>query len=177
MHHDIDTMERMEIIRDLRLGKFDVLVGINLLREGLDIPEVSLVAILDADKEGFLRSETSLIQTIGRAARNEHGEVIMYADSVTPSMERAITETNHRREIQKAYNDANGIIPKSVQKDVRDIIEMSKTPDESKSIKKMSKTEKEKLIAVLTNEMKEATKMLEFEHAVYLRDCIAKLKE
>ena len=177
MHHDVDTIERMEIIRDLRLGKFDVLVGINLLREGLDIPEVSLVAILDADKEGFLRSETSLIQTIGRAARNEHGEVIMYADSVTPSMERAITETNRRREIQQAYNTANGITPKSVVKDVRDIIEMSTKPDEAKPIKKMSRSEKEKLIAVLTNEMKEAAKMLEFEHAVYLRDRIAKLKE
>ncbi len=177
MHHDVDTIERMEIIRDLRLGKFDVLVGINLLREGLDIPEVSLVAILDADKEGFLRSETSLIQTIGRAARNEHGEVIMYADSVTPSMERAITETNRRREIQQDYNEANGITPKSVVKDVRDIIEMSAKPDEAKPIKKMSKSEKEKLIAVLTNEMKEAAKMLEFEHAAYLRDRIAKLKE
>ena len=177
MHHDVDTIERMEIIRDLRLGKFDVLVGINLLREGLDIPEVSLVAILDADKEGFLRSETSLIQTIGRAARNEHGEVIMYADSVTPSMERAISETNRRREIQQAYNEANGIVPKSVVKDVRDIIEMSAKPDEAKPIKKMSKSEKEKLIAVLTNEMKEAAKMLEFEHAAYLRDRIAKLKE
>ena len=130
MHYDIDTIERMEIIRDLRLGKFDVLVGINLLREGLDIPEVSLVAILDADKEGFLRSETSLIQTIGRAARNEHGEVIMYADSVTPSMERAITESNRRREIQNAYNIENGITPKSVIKDVRAIIEMSSKPDD-----------------------------------------------
>ncbi len=177
MHHDVDTMERMEIIRDLRLGEFDVLVGINLLREGLDIPEVSLVAILDADKEGFLRSETSLIQTIGRAARNEHGEVIMYADSVTPSMERAITETNRRRGIQDAYNKANGITPKSVVKDIRDIIEMSSKPDETKSIKKMSKQEKEKLIAVLTTEMREAAKMLEFEHAAYLRDRIAKLKE
>ncbi len=177
MHHDVDTMERMEIIRDLRLGEFDVLVGINLLREGLDIPEVSLVAILDADKEGFLRSETSLIQTIGRAARNEHGEVIMYADTVTPSMERAITETNRRRGIQDAYNKANGITPKSVVKEVRDIIEMSSKPDETKPIKKMSKQEKEKLIAVLTAEMREAAKMLEFEHAAYLRDRIAKLKE
>ncbi len=177
MHHDVDTMERMEIIRDLRLGNFDVLVGINLLREGLDIPEVSLVAILDADKEGFLRSETSLIQTIGRAARNEHGEVIMYADAITPSMERAITETNRRREIQQAYNETNGIVPKSVVKDVRDIIEMSTKPDDAKSVKKMSKTEKEKLIAVLTAEMREAAKMLEFEHAAYLRDRIAKLKE
>ena len=177
MHHDVDTMERMEIIRDLRLGEFDVLVGINLLREGLDIPEVSLVAILDADKEGFLRSETSLIQTIGRAARNEHGEVIMYADTVTPSMERAITETNRRRSIQDAYNKANGITPKSVKKDIRDIIEMSSKPDESKPIKKMSKQEKEKLIATLTAEMREAAKMLEFEHAAYLRDRIAKLKD
>ena len=174
MHYDIDTIERMEIIRDLRLGKFDVLVGINLL----DIPEVSLVAILDADKEGFLRSETSLIQTIGRAARNEHGEVIMYADSVTPSMERAITETNRRREIQNAYNIENGITPKSVTKDVRAIIEMSSKPDdEEKSIKKLNRLEKEKLIAKLTAEMREAAKMLEFEHAAYLRDRIAKLKE
>ena len=178
MHYDIDTIERMEIIRDLRLGKFDVLVGINLLREGLDIPEVSLVAILDADKEGFLRSETSLIQTIGRAARNEHGEVIMYADSVTPSMERAITETNRRREIQNAYNIENGITPKSVVKDVRAIIEMSSKPeDEEKATKHLSRQEKEKLIAKLTAEMREAAKMLEFEHAAYLRDRIAKLKE
>ncbi len=177
MHHDVDTMERMEIIRDLRLGEFDVLVGINLLREGLDIPEVSLVAILDADKEGFLRSETSLIQTIGRAARNENGEVIMYADSVTPSMERAITETNRRRDIQQAYNTANGITPKSVVKDIRDIIEMSAKPDESKPVKKMSRQEKDKLIASLTAQMQEAARMLEFEHAAYLRDRIAKLKE
>ena len=176
MHHDVDTMERMEIIRDLRLGEFDVLVGINLLREGLDIPEVSLVAILDADKEGFLRSETSLIQTIGRAARNEHGEVIMYADSVTPSMERAITETNRRRDIQQAYNIANGITPKSVVKDIRDIIEMSSKPDESKPVKKMSRQEKDKLIASLTAQMQEAARMLEFEHAAYLRDKINKLK-
>ncbi len=177
MHHDIDTMERMQIIRDLRLGEFDVLVGINLLREGLDIPEVSLVAILDADKEGFLRSETSLIQTIGRAARNEHGEVIMYADTVTPSMERAITETNRRRKIQDEYNKANGITPKSVVKDVRAIIEMSSKPDDSKPIKKMSRAEKDKLIASLTAQMKEAAQMLEFEHAAHLRDRIAKLKE
>ncbi len=176
MHHDVDTMERMEIIRDLRLGEFDVLVGINLLREGLDIPEVSLVAILDADKEGFLRSETSLIQTIGRAARNEHGEVIMYADSVTPSMERAITETNRRRDIQQAYNIANGITPKSVVKDIRDIIEMSSKPDEIKPVKKMSRQEKDKLIASLTAQMQEAARMLEFEHAAYLRDKINKLK-
>ncbi len=177
MHYDIDTIERMQIIRDLRLGEFDVLVGINLLREGLDIPEVSLVAILDADKEGFLRSETSLVQTIGRAARNEHGEVIMYADEVTPSMERAITETNRRREIQDRYNKENGITPKSVVKNVREIIEMTSKPDDGKQIKKMSRSEKEKLIATLTSEMREAAKMLEFEHAAYLRDRIAKLKE
>ena len=177
MHYDIDTIERMQIIRDLRLGEFDVLVGINLLREGLDIPEVSLVAILDADKEGFLRSETSLVQTIGRAARNEHGEVIMYADEVTPSMERAITETNRRREIQDRYNKENGITPKSVVKNVREIIEMTSKPDDGKQIKKMSRSEKDKLIATLTSEMREAAKMLEFEHAAYLRDRIAKLKE
>ena len=177
MHYDIDTIERMQIIRDLRLGEFDVLVGINLLREGLDIPEVSLVAILDADKEGFLRSETSLVQTIGRAARNEHGEVIMYADEVTPSMELAITETNRRREIQDRYNKENGITPKSVVKNIREIIEMTSKPDDGKQIKKMSRSEKEKLIATLTSEMREAAKMLEFEHAAYLRDRIAKLKE
>ena len=176
MHYDIDTIQRMEIIRDLRLGEFDVLVGINLLREGLDIPEVSLVAILDADKEGFLRSETSLIQTIGRAARNENGEVIMYADSVTPSMERAISETNRRRAIQDAYNKKHGIIPKSVVKDVRDVIEMSAKPDDTKPLKKMSAAEKERLINLLTSEMKQAAKMLEFEHAMYLRDRIRKLK-
>ena len=176
MHHDIDTMERMEIIRDLRMGEFDVLVGINLLREGLDIPEVSLVAILDADKEGFLRSETSLVQTIGRAARNEHGEVIMYGDSVTPSMERAITETERRRSIQDAYNKAHGIIPKSVKKEIRDVIEMSSKPDDTKNVGKMSKQEKEKLIAKLTAEMKAAAKILEFEHAAYLRDKINKLR-
>ena len=176
MHYDIDTIQRMEIIRDLRLGEFDVLVGINLLREGLDIPEVSLVAILDADKEGFLRSETSLIQTIGRAARNENGEVIMYADSVTPSMERAISETNRRRAIQDAYNKKHGIIPKSVVKDVRDVIEMSAKPDDTKPLKKMSAAEKERLINLLTSEMKQAAKMLEFEHAMYLRDRIKKLK-
>ncbi len=178
MHYDIDTIERMEIIRDLRLGKFDVLVGINLLREGLDIPEVSLVAILDADKEGFLRSETSLIQTVGRAARNAEGQVIMYADSVTRSMENAITETERRRAIQDAYNKANGITPKSIVKDVRDIIEITpKNKDAEENVKKMSKASKDKLIATLTSEMREAAKMLEFEHAAYLRDKIAKLKE
>ncbi len=177
MHHDIDTMERMEIIRDLRLGEFDVLVGINLLREGLDIPEVSLVAILDADKEGFLRSETSLIQTIGRAARNAKGEVIMYADSVTPSMERAITETERRRAIQQAYNEANGIIPQTIVKDVHEIIEMSQKPDsKEKPIKQMSRAEREELITRLTREMKQAAKLLEFEHAAQLRDRINKLR-
>ena len=177
MHYDVDTMERMEIIRDLRLGEFDVLVGINLLREGLDIPEVSLVAILDADKEGFLRSETSLIQTIGRAARNAEGRVIMYADSVTPSMERAITETLRRREIQQAYNEANGIIPKTITKDVREIIEISKKDvDETKPYKKLSRQEKEILIKRLTAEMKQAAKLLEFEHAAAIRDRINKIR-
>ena len=177
MHYDIDTMERMEIIRDLRLGEFDVLVGINLLREGLDIPEVSLVMILDADKEGFLRSETSLIQTIGRAARNANGKVIMYADSVTPSMERAITETLRRREIQMQYNSKHGIVPKTIMKDVRDIIEISQKDDKEKPIKQMSRMEKEKLIKQLTEEMKQAAKLLEFEHAAAIRDRIAKLRK
>ncbi len=178
MHYDIDTIERMEIIRDLRLGKFDVLVGINLLREGLDIPEVSLVAILDADKEGFLRSETSLIQTVGRAARNADGQVIMYADTVTRSMEKAIMETERRRSIQDAYNKENGIIPKTIIKDVRDIIEITpKSKDGEENYKRMSKPEREKLIAILMSEMREAAKMLEFEHAAYLRDKISKLKE
>ena len=180
LHHDIDTIERMEIIRDLRMDQFDVLVGINLLREGLDIPEVSLVCILDADKEGFLRSETSLIQTIGRAARNADGRVIMYADSVTGSMERAIRETERRRAIQKAYNEAHGIIPKTIQKDVRDVIEISKKDEtDVRMIKarKMKKSEREALIKKLTAEMKAAAKLLEFEHAAYLRDKIAKLQE
>lgn len=176
MHHDIDTIERMEIIRGLRLGDFDVLIGINLLREGLDIPEVSLVAILDADKEGFLRSETSLIQTIGRAARNADGTVIMYADSVTPSMERAITETVRRREKQMKYNEEHGITPKTIVKDVHDIIEISAKSDEEKSISKMSRKEREELIIKLTAEMKAAAKILEFEHAAYLRDRIEKLR-
>ena len=177
MHYDIDTIERMEIIRDLRKGEFDVLVGINLLREGLDIPEVSLVAILDADKEGFLRSETSLVQTIGRAARNSEGTVIMYADSVTPSMERAITETLRRREIQQAYNEKMGIVPKTVTKDVRDIIEIGTKVKKDKPISKMSRIEREAEIKRLTNEMRQAAKILEFEHAAYLRDKINKLKE
>lgn len=176
MHHDVDTIERMEIIRELRLGEFDVLVGINLLREGLDIPEVSLVAILDADKEGFLRSETSLIQTIGRAARNAEGKVIMYADSVTPSMERAITETNRRREKQMRYNEEHGIVPKTIVKDVRDVIEISSKSGDDKSLSKLSKKEREAMIIRLTAEMKAAAKILEFEHAAYLRDKIEKLK-
>lgn len=178
LHHDIDTIERMEIIRDLRLGEFDVLVGINLLREGLDIPEVSLVAILDADKEGFLRSESSLIQTIGRAARNAEGKVIMYADSITGSMERAITETNRRRELQLAYNKEHGIVPKTIIKDIRDVIEISSKAevDDKAAKKKMSKKEKDELIAKLTAQMKEAAKLLEFEHAAYLRDKINELK-
>lgn len=176
MHYDVDTIERMEIIRDLRLNKFDVLVGINLLREGLDIPEVSLVCILDADKEGFLRSDTSLIQTVGRAARNADGEVIMYADSVTPSMERAIVETERRRAIQMKYNEEHGIVPKTIIKDVREILDISLKTDDDKPYKQMSREEKAKLIARLTAEMRESAKMLEFEHAAFLRDKIEKLK-
>ncbi len=176
MHYDIDTIERMEIIRDLRLGEFDVLVGINLLREGLDIPEVSLVAILDADKEGFLRSETSLVQTIGRAARNAEGQVIMYADSVTPSMERAITETERRRSIQQKYNSDHGIVPKRIIKNVHDIIEIGTKVKNDKPVSKMSKLEREAEIKRLTNEMKQAAKILEFEHAAILRDKINKLR-
>lgn len=174
MHYDIDTIERMELIRDLRLGEFDVLVGINLLREGLDIPEVSLIAILDADKEGFLRSETSLIQIIGRAARNANGQVIMYADTVTKSMERAIEETYRRREKQIAYNEEHGIIPQTITKDVREILEISSKDKSGK--RRMSRDEKQKLIIRLTEEMKAAAKILEFEHAAYLRDKIEKLK-
>ncbi|MCM1530546.1 MAG: excinuclease ABC subunit UvrB [Alistipes sp.] len=178
LHHDIDTVERMEIIKDLRSGVFDVLVGINLLREGLDIPEVSLIAILDADKEGFLRSETSLIQTVGRAARNAGGQVIMYADSVTGSMERAIRETERRRAIQTAYNEEHGIVPKTIVKGIRDVLEItSKSKVESKtSKKKMSAEERQQLIDRLTVEMKNAAQMLEFEHAAYLRDKIKELK-
>ncbi len=180
MHHDIDTIERMEIIRDLRLGVFDVLVGINLLREGLDIPEISLVCILDADKEGFLRSETSLIQTVGRAARNEQGQVIMYADQVTPSMERAITETNRRRALQMEYNEKHEITPKTIQKDVREIIEISKKEVENdvrKIKKRMNAQEKQAMIKKLTAEMKNAAKLLEFEYAAEIRDKIQQLTE
>lgn len=178
MHHDIDTIERMEIIRDLRNGEYDVLVGINLLREGLDIPEVSLVAILDADKEGFLRSERSLIQTIGRAARNADGTVIMYADTVTPSMESAIRETMRRREIQMKYNKEHSITPKTIVKPVHEILEISsKSGVDGKTKKKLSHKEKLQLIEQLTKEMKAAAKILEFEHAAYLRDKIEKLKQ
>ena len=176
MHHDVDTIERMEIVRDLRLGEYDVLVGINLLREGLDIPEVSLVAILDADKEGFLRSETSLVQTIGRAARNEHGEVIMYADHVTDSMERAINETNRRRSIQDKYNKEHGITPKSIKKEVRSVLEISKTEDLPQDGKKLSKKDRERMIAEYTKQMREAARLLEFEYAAMMRDKIAKLR-
>ena len=177
MHHDVDTIERMEIIRDLRRGEFDVLVGINLLREGLDIPEVSLVAILDADKEGFLRSETSLVQTIGRAARNAEGKVIMYADEVTDSMQNAIRETYRRREIQQRYNAEHGITPRTIQKEIREVLEISLPEKEGKPARKMSRKETEAAIAKLTAEMREAARLLEFEHAAYLRDKIAKLRE
>ncbi len=178
LHSDVDTIERMEIIRDLRLGKIDVLVGINLLREGLDIPEVSLVAILDADKEGFLRSERSLIQTIGRAARNANGKVIMYADAVTHSMEVAINETQRRRNLQIEYNKKHNIIPKTIKKDVADVLGISsgEALKSTKNYQKMTKKEREKLIETLTKEMKYAAKMLEFEHAAFLRDEINKLK-
>ena len=181
IHFNVDTIERMQIIRDLRLGEFDVLVGINLLREGLDIPEVSLVAILDADKEGFLRAERSLIQTIGRAARNSEGRVIMYADKITGSMERAIGETNRRRAIQEQYNKEHGIIPQTVKKDVRDIIEISKPESAKKSgngaAKKLSAAEREKMIVELTKQMREASRRLEFEQAAFIRDRIKEIRE
>ncbi|MEG2295804.1 MAG: excinuclease ABC subunit UvrB, partial [Oscillospiraceae bacterium] len=179
MHCDIDTIQRMEIIRDLRLDAYDVLVGINLLREGLDIPEVSLVAILDADKEGFLRSETSLIQSIGRAARNSNGRVIMYADHVTGSMERAILETNRRRTIQNEYNQIHNITPCTIKKQVREILEISSKEDKDKlpTGKKLSLKEKESIVKKLTLEMKNAAKLLEFEHAAYLRDKLETIKK
>lgn len=177
LHHDVDTIERMKLIRDLRLGEFDVLVGINLLREGLDLPEVSLVAILDADKEGFLRSETSLIQTIGRAARNAHGVVILYADVVTGSMERAMRETERRRRIQMAYNAEHGITPQTIIKDVRAVLEIAtKESTKHAAAKQMSRAEKDALIRDLTAQMKESARLLEFEHAAFLRDQIKALK-
>ena len=177
IHHEVETMERQELLRDLRLGVFDVLVGINLLREGLDLPEVSLVAILDADKEGLLRSETALIQTIGRAARNVNGTVIMYADTVTDSMRRAISETNRRRSIQQKYNEQHGIVPHTVEKEIRDVIEIASGKEirEAKS-KRMSKSQRESLIEKLTKEMKKAASELDFERAAYLRDSIAQIK-
>jgi excinuclease ABC subunit B len=181
LHSEVKTLERIEIIRDLRLGKYDVLVGINLLREGLDIPEVSLVAILDADKEGFLRSERSLIQMIGRAARNANGHVIMYADTITKSMEIAINETKRRRAIQEAYNREHGIVPQTIKKDIRDVIRATYAAEqqetyESKQYSKLTKKEREKLIASLEKEMKEAAKALDFERAAELRDLIFELK-
>ncbi len=180
MHSDVETIERMEIIRDLRLGKFDVLVGINLLREGLDLPEVSLVAVLDADKEGFLRSETSLIQTIGRAARNAGGLVILYADSITPSMRAAMDETERRRTIQDAYNQAHGIVPKTIIKGVREVLEISSAAEDetirSRKKRKLSQQERDAEIKRLEKEMREASKMLEFEYAAVLRDRIIELR-
>ena len=176
IHHNVDTIERMEIIRSLRLGEFDALVGINLLREGLDIPEVSLVAILDADKEGLFRSETSLIQTIGRAARNANGKVIMYADIMTKSMKSAIGETERRRTIQTEYNEAHGIIPKTVIKNVHDVIDLGKRAEEKERKRKLTKEDKEKLIEQYTSEMREASRKLEFEKAAFLRDKIKELK-
>ncbi|MBE6908003.1 MAG: excinuclease ABC subunit UvrB [Ruminococcaceae bacterium] len=180
MHADVETIERMELIRDLRLGEFDVLVGINLLREGLDLPEVSMVAILDADKEGFLRSETSLIQTIGRAARNADGLVVLYGDTVTPSMKNAIDETNRRREIQNAYNEAHGIVPKTIRKDIREVLEISKREEDSarrRGKKKLSERERDEQIRKLEKEMQEASRMLEFEYAAILRDRIIELRK
>ncbi len=179
IHHKVDTMERMEIIRDLRLGKFDVLVGINLLREGLDIPEVALVAILDADKEGFLRSSTSLIQTVGRAARNANGQVVMYADTVTGSMKSAIDETERRRRVQTAYNEAHGITPKTVRKDVRELIAIGRPEEEKKpdAVIRLPKKEQEKTLERLRAEMRDAARRLEFERAAYLRDRIREIEE
>ena len=176
MHSDVDTMERQEIIRDLRMQKFDVLVGINLLREGLDLPEVALVAILDADKEGFLRSPTSLIQTIGRAARNAEGRVIMYADHVTEAMDYAIRETERRRALQRAYNEAHGIVPKTIIKSVRELIEISRTVDVERDGRKLTKNERDAEIRRLEKEMKNAAKMMEFEYAAILRDQIIQLR-
>ena len=176
MHHDVNAIERMEIIRDLRRGEFDVLVGINLLREGLDLPEVSLIAILDADKEGFLRSETSLIQTIGRAARNAGGTVIMYADTVTPSMRAAIDETDRRRAIQSAYNEEHGIVPRTIRKSIRDLIEISGPAAKNERGVKMTEHERRAEIERLEKEMHKAAKMLEYEYAAVLRDELIRLR-
>jgi excinuclease ABC subunit B len=182
LHSDIKTMERMEILRDLRLGEFDVLIGINLLREGLDLPEVSLVAILDADKEGFLRAERSLIQTIGRAARNANGEVIMYADRITHSMQRAIDETERRRQIQIAHNEKHGITPKTIQKKVRQVMEATKVAEEkapygvNRQMKRMTKQERRALLEEMEREMKQAAKELQFERAAQLRDLLLELQ-
>jgi excinuclease ABC subunit B len=184
LHSEIKTLERIEIIRELRLGTYDVLVGINLLREGLDIPEVSLVAILDADKEGFLRSERSLIQTIGRAARNAEGHVIMYADKITNSMELALNETKRRREIQQEYNKKHGITPQTIQKEIRDVIRATLAAEEqeeyetsvTKKLTKLTKKERDKVISDMESEMKEAAKALNFERAAELRDLILELK-
>ena len=180
MHHNIAALERMEIIRDMRLGEFDCLIGINLLREGLDLPEVSLVAILDADKEGFLRSETSLIQTIGRAARNAEGFVILYADTVTPSMRAAIDETERRRAKQQAYNEAHGITPRTIVKSVRDLIDISQSAAEAVAYteegRKLTRREREQEIERLEKEMRKAAKMLEFEYAAVIRDRLVKLR-
>ena len=177
MHHDVHTMERIELLRDLRLGKFDVLVGINLLREGLDLPEVSLVAVLDADKEGFLRSETSLIQTIGRAARNAEGKVILYADKETDSMRGAIRETERRRKLQIAFNEKHGIVPKTVTKGIRDLIDISagKASADEKPEKYMTAAEKSELVEKLKHDMRAAAKAMEFEYAALLRDRIIEL--
>ena len=181
MHSDIKTLERTEIIRDLRLGVFDVLIGINLLREGIDVPEVSLVAILDADKEGFLRNERGLIQTIGRVARNAQGHVIMYADTMTKSMENAIKETARRREIQMAYNEEHGIIPQTIKKEIRDLIAITKSGDsdvaeESLDYAAMNRSERKEAIKKLQKQMQEAAELLDFELAAQIRDMVLELK-
>ena len=174
LHNEIKTLERLKIIRDLRLGKYDVVVGINLLREGIDIPEVSLIAIMDADKQGFLRSERSLIQTIGRAARNASGKVIMYADTISESMDKAIKETNRRREIQKRYNEEHNIVPKTIIKEIRDVISNNDTKEVKQE--KMSKKERNDLIIKVEQEMKEAANNLDFERAMELRDILFELR-
>ncbi|MBQ9011945.1 MAG: UvrB/UvrC motif-containing protein, partial [Bacilli bacterium] len=175
LHNEVKTLERTRIIRDVRMGKYDVLVGINLLREGIDIPEVSLIAIMDADKQGFLRSERSLIQTIGRAARNSNGRVIMYADYISEAMDRAITETNRRRKIQDEYNKKHGIVPKTIVKEIRDLIS-NKDDEKGEKVEKLSKSEKIKLMINLENEMKQAASNLDFERAMELRDILFEMK-